>query len=161
MIGQFGRAARHSISGVCILRREPSQVSPHDQTFCNSRADSPLLDSVQLILPALAGSPDRQSAASVPLFSSQPKSASRLAIKNPRLLSAKGERHSLLGLHLRQFALESSALPQAAKSSMITCGPGQMSRWSTPAAQVLRAARRFLLPVCPGSADLFNYPTHG
>src|SRR4051794_6216533 len=68
------------------------------------------------------------------------------------------ERHSVLGLHLRRFHLESSALPRAAEPSMITCGLGRMSRRSPPAARVPRAERHYLISFCRGSADPFNYP---
>ena len=65
-------------------------------------------------------------------------------------------RHSLLGLHLRRFHLESSALPRATKSSMITCEPGRMSRWSADALLVPRALRHRLFTCPRGSADLLK-----
>ena len=62
------------------------------------------------------------------LFSRHSFAASRMA-SEPRCGRLNCDRHSLLGLHLRQFHLESRALPASIKSSMITCGLGSLSRW--------------------------------
>jgi hypothetical protein len=50
------------ISVVHILGREPLQPSQHDRIFSDSCPGDALLDSFQLLLPAVTGSPARQSA---------------------------------------------------------------------------------------------------